>query len=95
VDVRRCPADVTVQTDGPARRRAVNWLEPEFVGRDGAVLESRCTKVSGSEFALGATKVDCFAAGMAAAGCSFVITVVGTPPAYAYSLIHSFVEYAQ
>ena len=80
VDVRRCPDDVTLQANSPLRRRAVQWLEPEFVGRDGSVLEWSCTKMSGSEFAVGSTKVDCFPAGMTAAGCSFIVSVVGTGP---------------
>jgi len=77
VDVRRCPDDVTLRANSPQRRRAVHWPEPEFVGRDGAALESSCTKNSGTEFAVGSTKVDCFPAGMTAAGCSFVVNVVG------------------
>ena len=77
VDVRQCPDDVTVQANSPLRRRAVHWPEPEFMGRDGDMLESRCTKNSGAEFAVGSTKVDCFPAGMTAAGCSFIVKVVG------------------
>ena len=78
VDVRRCPDDVTLQANSPLRRRAVHWPAPEFIGRDGAMLESSCTKDSGAEFAVGSTKVDCFPDGMSSAGCSFRVNVVGT-----------------
>lgn len=78
MDVLECPSDVTLQANSPLRRRAVHWPEPEFVARDGTTLEWSCTKKNGSEFATGSTKVDCFPAGMTAAGCSFIVSVVGT-----------------
>jgi len=78
VEVVSCPADVTLQANSALRRRAVHWPEPQFTGRDGARLESTCTKLSGSEFATGSTKVDCFASGITSTGCSFVVNVVGT-----------------
>ena len=78
VDVRRCPDDITLLADSPARRRTAHWPEPEFVGRDGSVLESRCTRTSGSPFEFGSTTVDCHPVGTTeAAGCSFTVSVVG------------------
>jgi len=79
VDVRLCPHDITVQADSPQRRRTVRWPEPQFVGRDGTLLAPRCTKTSGSQFAVGSTKVDCFPERMTSSGCSFIVSVVGRP----------------
>ena len=74
-----CPDSQTVNTDTSQSFATVTWTDPEGSDNSGQNPTITCGAMSGSQFEIGETKVDCEALDVSEKQktCSFTITVEG------------------